>query len=150
MEISRSTDVNASPEQVYALVSDLPSMGELSPENNGGRWLGGATGPAVGARFKGNNSNGWRRWSTSVGVEVADAGREFTFNVAFWGIPVSRWSYSMTATDNGSRVTETWTDRRPGWFKRGAGLTTGVMDRETATAEGIEHTLARVKACLEV
>jgi len=141
--------VAAPPEQAYALVSDLPRMGELSPENKGGRWLGGATGPAKGARFKGHNSNGWRRWSTTVRVEEADPGREFTFRVAFWGIPVSRWSYAFAPAPGGCAVTESWADRRPWWFKGPAGLTTGVMDREAATARSIEHTLARVKAVLE-
>jgi hypothetical protein len=149
MEISRSTVVGAPPEQAYALVSDLPRMGELSPENKGGRWLGGAAGPAKGARFKGHNSNGWRRWSTTVRVEEADPGREFTFRVAFWGIPVSRWSYAFAPAPDGCTVTESWADRRPWWFKGPAGLTTGVMDREAATARSIEHTLARVKAVLE-
>ena len=144
MSISRSTSLSASPDTVYALVSDLPGMGALSPENEGGRWLGGATGPSVGARFKGRNRNGWRRWSTTVTVVVADPGREFTFDVAFWGIPVSRWSYTLASEGTGCTLSETWTDRRPGWFKGPAGLTTGVMDRDEATAHGIEATLAAV------
>src|SRR5262249_11995506 len=36
MEISRSVFVASPPRQVYDLVSDLPRMGELSPENTGG------------------------------------------------------------------------------------------------------------------
>lgn len=139
----------APPEKAYDLVSDLPRMGELSPENKGGRWLGGATGPVKGARFKGHNSNGWRRWSTTVRIEEADPGRELTFRVAFWGIPVSRWSYAFAEAEQGCTVTEAWSDRRPWWFKGPAGLTTGVMDREAATARSIEHTLARVKSVLE-
>ncbi|MFN2524390.1 MAG: SRPBCC family protein, partial [Mycobacteriales bacterium] len=53
--VSRSTDVDAPADVVWGLVSDLPGMGRLSPENTGGRWSGGATGPAVGARFRGAN-----------------------------------------------------------------------------------------------
>lgn len=149
MEISRSTFVASTPEAAYQLVSDLPGMGELSLENKGGRWLGGATGPSAGARFKGHNRNGWRRWSTTVRVEIAEPGRDFTFKVGFWGVPVSRWSYVFADAEGGCTVTETWVDRRPWWFKGPAGLTTGVMDREAATARSIEHTLARVKATLE-
>ena len=44
--------IAATPERVYELVSDLPRMGEWSPENTGGSWIKGATGPAVGAKFK--------------------------------------------------------------------------------------------------
>jgi len=148
-EVSRSIDVGVSPEAAYARVSDLPRMGELSPENTGGRWKGGATGPAAGAKFKGTNANGFRRWSTTVVVETAEAGREFAFRTAFWGIPVSLWRYTFDPTEDGCRVTETWRDRRPWWFKGPAGVTTGVMDREEMTGRSIEHTLARLKAALE-
>lgn len=134
----------------YDLVSDLPRMGELSPENLGGRWVRGASGPAVGARFRGRNRNGWRRWSTSVRVTAADPGRELAFVVHAAGVvPVSRWRYVFADGEGGCTISETWTDQRPGWFKGPAGLVTGVMDREAATAVGIEHTLARVKAVLE-
>ena len=44
--------------ELYDLVSDLPRMGEWSPENTGGKWVNGAAGPVVGARFKGSNKSG--------------------------------------------------------------------------------------------
>jgi len=149
MDVSRTVTVAAPPDRVYGIVSDLPGMGALSNENVGGRWVGGATGPAVGARFRGHNRNSWRRWSTSVRVEAAAPGHEFTFRVSFWGVPVSRWSYTFAAAGEGTAVTETWTDRRPWWFKGPAGVTTGVMDREAATARSIEHTLATLKHVAE-
>jgi hypothetical protein len=150
VEISRSIEIKASPEAAYDLVSDLPGMGALSPENTGGRWLGGATGPVAGARFKGKNRNGVRRWSTNVRVETADPGREFAFGItSYVGIPVSRWRYTFVPTADGCTVTESWLDRRPGWFKGPAALVTGVGDRQAATARSIEHTLAQLKAALE-
>lgn len=145
-QVSRTVDVHAAPDRVWALVSDLPAMGELSTENVGGRWVGGATGPAVGARFKGRNRNGVRRWSTSVKVTRCEPGSAFAFAVSYLGIPVSEWTYDIAATPSGSRVTEGWSDRRPGWFKKPAGLATGVMDRGDATvAAQLEHTLEAVK-----
>lgn len=63
---AESRDIAAPAEKLWSLVSDLPRMGEWSPENAGGKWVKGATGPALGARFKGNNKNGVRRWSTTV------------------------------------------------------------------------------------
>ncbi|MEC9035098.1 MAG: SRPBCC family protein, partial [Actinomycetota bacterium] len=50
--------INASPEAVWNLVTDLTRMGDWSPENKGGNWVKGATGAEVGAKFKGVNSNG--------------------------------------------------------------------------------------------
>lgn len=145
-QVSRTVDVNAAPDRVWALVSDLPAMGELSSENVGGRWVGGATGPAVGARFKGRNRNGLRRWSTSVTVTRCEPAKHFAFSVSYLGIPVSEWSYDLQPTPAGCRVTEGWSDRRPGWFKKPGGLATGVPDRGEGTVGAvIEDTLAKVK-----
>ena len=46
--------MNATPEEVWALVSDVTQIGRYSPETFEGEWLDGATGPAVGARFRGH------------------------------------------------------------------------------------------------
>src|SRR5262245_39585341 len=54
MHREASIEINASPEAVYDLVSDLPRMGEWSPENIGGEWQGDSTGK-VGDRYIGHN-----------------------------------------------------------------------------------------------
>jgi len=59
-QISVTRDIAASPEAVWALVTDLERMGEWSPENQGGNWVAPATEAAVGAIFKGSNSHGKR------------------------------------------------------------------------------------------
>jgi hypothetical protein len=147
--VSGSTEVAAAPQRVWELVSDLPSMGEYSPENTGGAWRGGATGPAPGAVFRGRNGKGLRRWSTTSTVTRCVPGREFAFTVRAAGLPVAEWSYEIEPVGDGCRVTETWTDRRGALITRLGGLTTGVADRAEFTAQSIEHTLRRVKARAE-
>ena len=44
--------------RVWSLVSDVTRMGAWSPELEAAAWLDGATGPAVGARFKGRTGGG--------------------------------------------------------------------------------------------
>jgi Polyketide cyclase / dehydrase and lipid transport len=44
MHREASIEIHASPEAVYDLISDLPRMGEWSPENIGGEWQGGGSG----------------------------------------------------------------------------------------------------------
>ena len=50
--------ISASPERIYDLVSDLPRMGEWSPECERVEWTGGTTVAAEGARFVGHNRGG--------------------------------------------------------------------------------------------
>jgi hypothetical protein len=144
-EITRSTDIDAPAERVWSLVSDLPRMGELSPENTGGRWLPPATGPAVGARFRGANRQGWRRWSTAVRVTDCQPGRTFAFDVRSLGMGVAEWSYLITPTNAGCTVTETWRDRRGRAMVVIGLLASGIADRSAYTASSMEQTLAALK-----
>lgn len=148
--VSVTTHINASPAVVYDLVSDLPRMGELSPENTGGKWLGSATGPAVGARFKGTNRNGARRWSTTCTVTEATPGKTFAFDVKAGPFAVARWTYRITPSGAGCDVTETFDDHRSGWMHTVGALASGVKDRTTHNTAGMEATLERLKAAAEV
>ncbi len=131
------------------MVSDLPGMGNYSPEATGGSWKKGATGPAVGARFGGTNRSGWRRWSTLATVTECDPPRGFTFDVTSGPFPVARWGYAIDQTADGCRVTETWVDLRAGWFSRLTGLFTGVSDRASHNREGMQRTLERLAEAAE-
>jgi hypothetical protein len=149
-DVSASVTVAAAADLVYDLASDLPRMGEWSPEAQGGRWLGGASAAGVGVRFRGNNRNGWRRWSTTVTVTEAERGRRFRFAVSYGPVPVAEWSYELEPTaEGGCRVTESWTDRRPRPLRVLGGPATGVADRVGFTRRSIEQTLQRLKATAE-
>ena len=111
-----SRDIAAPAEKVWELVADLPRMGEWSPENQGGKWVNGATGPALGAVFKGNNRNGFRRWSTKVTVVGCEPAKVFEFAVTSGPLEVANWRYEFEETDGGCRVTESWVDKRKPWF----------------------------------
>jgi hypothetical protein len=149
VEITRSARVEASAQRVWELVSDLPRMGELSPENAGGRWLGGATGPAVGARFRGVNRAGWRRWSTVAKVTRSEPGEVFAFTVSCVGLAVAAWRYELTSEgDSACTVSETWTDNRGALMTFLGRVTTGVPDRVDFTASSIEQTLAALQTAV--
>ncbi|HLI72536.1 MAG TPA: SRPBCC family protein [Acidimicrobiales bacterium] len=134
--------VAASPESVYDLVSDVTRMGEWSPETTSCRWLGGVAAPVVGARFRGSNRRGWRRWSTTCTVAAADRGRRFAFDVAFGPLPIARWTYEFAAEGDGCRVTESFVDRRPSWMVMMDPTIMGIGDRGQHNRETMEATLA--------
>jgi Polyketide cyclase / dehydrase and lipid transport len=144
-----SIDIDATPEAVYALVSDLPSMGRWSPECYRCTWLGGATAAAPGVRFRGYNRIGARRWATTATVVAADPGRELSFDVEYYGMPVSRWTYRIAPREGGCTVTESTEDRRSAVMKfLGTALLIGTpgADRTSRNQDTIEVTLARIKA----
>jgi uncharacterized protein YndB with AHSA1/START domain len=149
-DVSVSREIKAPPEAIYAMVADLPRMGEWSPECERVEWTKGATGPAVGATFDGHNRNGSKSWSTHGEVVVADPGKEFAFEVrTVLNLPVSRWSYRFEPSDAGTTVTESTIDRRS-WLVRNLGsMATGVSDRTARNRETMEKTLEELAAAAE-
>jgi len=137
----------ATAEKVWALVADLPRMGEWSPENAGGKWVKGATGPALGAVFKGSNRNGLRRWSTNATVVACEPGQLFEFGVTSGPLGIANWRYEFDETESGCRVTESWEDHRKPWFV----VVARVMgDHSAAHAEQeMAATLANLAAAVE-
>ena len=136
--------IDASPDSVYALVTDLPTLASLAEEARAMEWRkGDAAGP--GAVFKGHNRNGIFRWSTKCTVTDAEPGQVFAFDVRYLGVPVARWRYDIAGADGGCRVTERTWDHRPGWFSKTAWIGTGVRDRDAANSEHIKLTLQRLK-----
>ena len=139
----------ATPEQIWNLVSDVTRTGEWSPENTGSRWRGGATGPAVGARFQGTNRNGVFIWRTTALVIAADRGRRFAFDVSALGVPISRWDWSMTLAEGGTTVALDWTDRRSGplgaAMRRSALVFTGASMDKSHVQANIDASLARLR-----
>ena len=76
--------VRRPPLEVWAAVADITRMGEFSPECIAGRWLDGATGPAVGARFEGDNvakvaGRTVKSWTTTSEVTRCEPGEVFAF-----------------------------------------------------------------------
>ncbi len=147
VEVSRV--IAATADELYDLVSDLPRMGEWSPENTGGEWIKGAAGPAVGARFKGSNANGSKRWTTAVIIEEADRGKSFVFRVVVGPIKVARWSYRFSPEQTGTTVTETWVDQRSWLARKAGGSASGVADRAAHNRTGMETTLANLAAAVQ-
>jgi uncharacterized protein YndB with AHSA1/START domain len=144
------TTIAASPDSVYSLVADLARMGEWSPETTGISWLGGATEPRPGARFRGSNRNGLRRWNTICTVVTADPGRKLTWVSRLFGRPVALWRYRFEPDGTGgTKVTETTVDQRGSVFRALGGVASGVSDRKTHNAESMRVTLERLKAAAE-
>ena len=142
--VSVARDIAASPEKVWALVTDLPRMGEWSPENQGGSWSKGATGPAVGASFKGRNKNGKKSWGTTVIVNVCDEPSKFSFALMALGKNWCDWVYEIEATPTGCRVTHSWIDHRSTFADKLGKVVSGVSNRASHNRANMEITLEKL------
>lgn len=146
-----SVHIDAPPAQVYALVTDVTRMGEWSPETYRCKWLDGADGPAVGARFKGYNRRGRARWSNTLKVLAAEPGREFAFRRDVLHCGVCDWRYTMKPVGDGTMLTESYEVKEPDWAVTNwfNGLMLGVADRDQDLREGLRTTLERIKQAAE-
>jgi hypothetical protein len=147
MSYSDCIDIECSPEAVFAVVTDLPRMDRLSPENTGGEWIGGAAGPKVGAKFKGTNARDKDAWNTIAKVVIYEPPHQFAFNVTFKVFNIARWEFAIESAPGGCRVTETWTDRRNALVRK-QGDSDG-FNRAEFTKESIRTTLERLKKFCE-
>ena len=136
----------------YAVVSDVAGYGRFSPENRSAKWLGAASGPAPGARFRSWNRRGIVRWFTHCVVEAAD-GREFSFRVVFPPpMPKTRWTFRVAPIDAGhTRIEESWELSAPLGRARRAmmRLVLGVSDRPSNLTDGAAQTLTGMCGLLE-
>ena len=146
-----STEVSASPSQLYDAVSDVRRMGEWSPECQRCEWIDGAVGPAVGARFKGSNRRGVVRWSTTPRVVVADIGREFAFVTGHRGRDMTKWTYRFDPVVYGTTVTESFEmlSDMPWYYRFADRYLMGVKDRTADLVSNMGATLQRLKTATE-
>ena len=110
MHDSVTVHMNATPDQVWDLVSDVTRIGSYSPETFEAEWLDGATGPSVGARFRGHvkrNGRGPVYWTTCA-VATCVPGVEFGFDVLTGGKPLNTWTYRIEPAEGGCDVTESF------------------------------------------
>ena len=149
MHDSVTVHMNAPPEKIWELLSDVTRIGHYSPETFEAAWLDGATGPAVGARFRGHvkrNRKGPTYWTTCT-VLASDPGREFAFGVGNSGKPLNTWRYQLEPVGDGTDVTESFqladtAALRVYWTLLG-------WARGKTNREGMRTTLERIKAEVE-
>lgn len=147
IEGSASTVINRPAAEVFATIADVTRMGEWSPECTGGRWVAPATGPAVGARFEGDNAMRLgpitlKRWTTTSEVTECVPDKVFEFVASGY----STWRYELTDSDGATTVTESFAHKPADGAPK---LLYKVVRRDTALVKGMQRTLARLKAALE-
>jgi uncharacterized protein YndB with AHSA1/START domain len=140
----------APPERVWDLVSDVTRIGRYSPETFEAVWVEPATGPALGAQFRGHvkrNEKGPIYWTTCT-VTACEPGTSFAFGVGNKpGKYLNTWRYDIVAAGDGSDVTESFT-LAPTWALKLYWACLG-WSRGKTNRKGMQATLERVRADAE-
>ncbi len=149
MQDSVTVHIDAPADRIWELVSDVTRIGSYSPETFEAKWVDGATGPAVGAKFRGHvkrNGKGPVYWTTCT-VRECEPGRVFSFGVGSSDKPLNVWSYRLAPAGDGTDVTESFhlahtAPLRLYWSLFG-------WSRGKTNREGMRTTLERIKAEVE-
>jgi len=149
IERSATVVINTPPTEVFDAVSDMSRIGDRSPECVSCKWIDGADGPAVGAKFTGDNVAKLgpitlKKWTTTSEVTECTPGEVFEFNSEGY----TTWRYEMRGSGDGStEVTESCS------FPHGEGLKgflyERVLNRPKSIESGMRQTLGAIKAELE-
>jgi uncharacterized protein YndB with AHSA1/START domain len=141
--------MDAPPEQVWALVSDVTRIGEFSPETFEAAWTRGSTGPEVGASFKGHvkrNGVGPTYWAPCQ-VTACVPEELFEFSVGSDDVTVNNWGYRLEPKDGGTLVTE-YFRLEPAIYLRAYWAVMGRL-RGRTNEKGMRTTLERMRAVVE-
>ena len=145
---TESVEIDRDPATVFAAIVDVTRIGEWSPECIGARWLDGATGPATGAKFAGDNKLvvagvTVKKWTTTSEVTEFVPDRVFEFSAEGY----TTWRYEVEPSGTGTRVTESFD------YTAQPGAQTFVYEtllrRPVAMRKGMRRTLDRIKASVE-
>ncbi len=139
--ISATVQMNASPEEVWKVVSDLARMPEFSPELRKAFVVGG---PGVGANIIGINRRKAVVWPTTSKVVRWEPGKAVAWKVRESG---ATWVYELEPKDGGTAVTGR---RVLPKFTFGtsflAPIIGGAEGHDAELAAGIQTTLERIRA----
>ena len=158
--VAVQTYIEAPPERVWPLVSDIFLMPGLSGELQEVTWLDGVTGPALGCRFAGRNANEYSAtWETVSTVIECDEPRCFAWAVGDPGHPSATWRFTLRPDGAGpgaGTVLEQWA--RMGPARSGLSLAIDAMpDKEAKIVfvrlreweAALKHNLAAIKEMAE-
>ena len=97
--------VDAPPEVIWKIITDITRIPEWSPECVRCEWVEGDS-AVPGATFRGTNRRYGAEWTTIATVERAEANKDFTFVTDKGSNRSTRWQYRIDATNEGTLLTE--------------------------------------------
>ncbi len=148
--------VDAAPDVVWALVTDVDLPARFSDEFQGAQWLDPDAEPSIGSQFRGHNRNpGIGEWEVTCTVTEWAPSAAFTWTVGDLDAPVAVWQFTLTPDGTGTRLRQ--------WARMGPGPSgvTSAIERDPENEEKIvggrlrqwqrnmDATIAGIKALAE-
>lgn len=145
--LEASIDVDASPEQVWKVVSDLERMGEWSPQCKKMKVFGGDV--RKGTTTVNVNRKGFLVWPTTAKVTVFEPNQAIAFRIVE---NHTTWSYTLTPNGAGTTVVEkreapTGTTKISGFLVDK--VLGGTEQFDVELVDGMNKTLQRIKSASE-
>lgn len=107
------TWIDAPPERVWELVTDIELMPTMSDELQSIEWLDGATEAFVGARFVGHNAHeSLGKWATTSEVIECEPERVLAWAVEDSANPTAIWRFRLRPKDGGTELSQ-WMQMGP-------------------------------------
>lgn len=146
--LEQSTEIAATPEKVWSIVSDLKRMGEWSPQCRKVIVRGGTV--KLGAKTINVNKRGLLVWPTTAKVVRFEPNKQIAYRIAE---NHTVWGFEITPTDTGVRLTE----RREAKNGQTTKVSSTLVDLafggndsfEAELEEGMRETLVKIKAAAE-
>lgn len=136
--VEATTRLACSPDRAWALVTDIELPTRAEGELQRAEWLDGATGVAVGARFRGYNVNEQMgEWHTDPEIVEVEEGRRWVWRVGPAEAPFSLWGFEVDADGDGALVRQ--------WAKVGHGrspLTDFIDQHPAQEARILDHRMS--------
>jgi uncharacterized protein YndB with AHSA1/START domain len=144
--LEASIDIDAAPERVWAIVSDLERMPQWSPQCTRMKVIGRLR---EGALTLNLNRDGWKRWPTTARVVRVQPNREVAFRVIE---NRAIWSFQIEPTATGSTLIQrrdvpngtSWISRTLIDLVLGGGA-----EFDVRVEDGMHQSLAKIKAAAE-
>jgi uncharacterized protein YndB with AHSA1/START domain len=131
------TYIDAPPSRVWELVTDIELPARFSAEFQGATWLDDASGPAVGASFRGRNQHqAVGEWETTSFVVACERERVFGWAVIDPAHPSASWRFELQPEGTGTRLKQ-WAQVGPG----PSGLSVAIEQRPDKEERIIERRL---------
>lgn len=148
-KVSASALIEAPPEDVWSVVSDVTRVGEWSGECQGCEWVPPHTGAVPGARFRGRNRRGGMRWTRLSEVVAADAPNALTWRTIarFPYLDSTEWRLRLETCSEGTQVTESFEIQR--LAKPVEGVLRVMMPAHNDRTADLTSDLSRLKALVE-